>query len=107
MWDLNADGAWPFNFTKLGRYWDTKEEIDIVALDLEGKNLILGECKYWAEPVGVSVLRSLEAKTASVAWNRDCRKVWYALFSVSGFTEELKKETASRTDLLLCSEEEG
>lgn len=107
MWDLNADGAWPFNFTKLGRYWDTKEEIDIVALDLEGKNLILGECKYWAEPVGVSVLRSLEAKTASVAWNRDCRKVWYALFSVSGFTEELKKEAASRTDLLLCSEEEG
>ena len=102
MWDLNAEGAWPFNFTKIGRYWDSKDEIDIVALDPEGKNLILGECKYWTEPVGVSVLRDLEAKTASVAWERDNRKVWYVLFSASGFTDELIKEAESRTDLELC-----
>lgn len=37
------------------------------------KNLILGECKYWAEPVGMRVLRDLEAKTASVAWVRASR----------------------------------
>ena len=102
MWNLNAEGAWPFNFTKIGRYWDSKDEIDIVALDPEGKNLILGECKYWAEPVGVSVLRDLEAKTDSVAWERDNRKVWYVLFSASGFTDELLKEAESRTDLELC-----
>ena len=102
MWDLNAEGAWPFNFTKIGRYWDSKDEIDIVALDPEGKNLILGECKYWTEPVGVSVLRDLEAKTDSVAWERDSRKVWYVLFSASGFTDELIKEAESRTDLELC-----
>ena len=102
MWDLNAEGAWPFNFTKIGRYWDSRDEIDIVALDPEGKNLILGECKYWAEPVGVSVLRDLEAKTDSVAWERDNRKVWYVLFSASGFTDELLKEAESRTDLELC-----
>jgi len=105
MWELNADGAWPFNFTKIGRYWDSKDEIDIVALDPEGKNLILGECKYWAEPVGVSVLRDLEAKTDSVAWERDNRKVWYVLFSASGFTDELKALAESREDLLLCDEQ--
>ena len=104
MWDLNGEGAWPFNFTKIGRYWDSKDEIDIVALDPEGKNLILGECKYWTEPVGVSVLRALEAKTDSVAWERDNRKVWYVLFSASGFTNELIKEAESRTDLVLCAE---
>ena len=104
MWDLNGEGAWPFNFSKIGRYWDSKDEIDIVALDPEGKNLILGECKYWAEPVGVSVLRDLEAKTDSVAWERDNRKVWYVLFSASGFTDELIKEAESRTDLELCIE---
>ena len=104
MWDLNAEGAWPFNFTKIGRYWDSKDEIDIVALDPEGKNLILGECKYWAEPVGVSVLRDLEVKTNSVAWERDNRKVWYVLFSASGFTDELIKEAESRTDLALYAE---
>lgn len=104
MWDLNGEGAWPFNFTKLGRYWDSKDEIDIVALDPEGKNLILGECKYWSEPVGVSVLRNLESKASAVAWERDRRKVWYVLFSASGFTEELINEAASRTDLELCVE---
>ena len=104
MWDLNADDAWPFHFSKLGRYWDSKEEIDICALDPEGKNLILGECKYWSEPVGVSVFWQLEAKTSSVAWERDNRKVWYVLFSASGFTDELKALAASRGDLLLCDE---
>lgn len=104
MWELNAEGVWPFNFTKLGRYWDSKIEIDIAALDPEGKNLILGECKYWTDPVGVSVFRDLEAKTDSVTWERKNRKVWYVLFSASGFTDELKKMAQSREDLLLCSE---
>ena len=105
MWELNADNVWSFNFTKLGRYWDAKTEIDIAALDLEGKNLILGECKYWQEPVGVNVLRDLEAKTDSVAWEKNDRKVWYVLFSASGFSEELTTLAASRQDVLLCDEQ--
>ena len=102
MWQLNAEGAWPFNFSKLGRYWDAQTEIDIAALDPEGKNLILVECKYWQEPVGVDVLRSLEAKTNAVSWERNGRKVWYVLFSISGFTDELKALAAARDDVMLC-----
>ena len=104
MWELNADGAWPFFFTKLGKYWDSNTEIDITALDPEDKNLILGECKYWSDPVGISVLRDLEAKASAVSWERDRRMVWYVLFSASGFTEELKALAESRQDLLLCVE---
>lgn len=104
MWDLNAEGVWPFHFSKLGRFWDSKDEIDIVALDPEDKNMILGECKYWQEPMGVSVLRNLEAKANAVPWEKGKRKVWYVLFSVSGFTDELRNEAASRTDVTLCSE---
>ena len=104
MWEMNAEGVWPFYFSKLGRYWDAKEEIDIAAIDPEGKNLILGECKYWQEPVGISVLRDLEAKAKTVVWERNERKVWYVLFSASGFTEELKLEAAARTDVQLCQE---
>lgn len=104
MWNLNAEDAWPFHFTKLGRYWDAKNEIDVAALDPEGNNLILGECKYWAEPVGASVLRNLEAKAVSVPWNHEKRKVWYVLFSASGFTDDLIKEAASRADLMLFVE---
>ena len=102
MWEMNAEGAWPFYFSKLGRYWDSKEEIDIAAIDPDGKNLILGECKYWQEPVGVRVLRELEAKAKSVSWEKEKRKTWFVLFSVNGFTEELRAEAAARTDLHLC-----
>lgn len=104
MWEMNAQGVWPFYFSKLGRYWDSKEEIDIVAIDPDGKNLILGECKYWQEPVGISVLRSLEAKAEMVSWEKGKRKTWLVLFSVNGFTEELRTVAETRTDLQLCEE---
>lgn len=105
MWQLNAEEAWPFHFSKLGKYWDARTEIDIAAIDNDGKNLILGECKYWQEPVGANVLRNLESKTSAVKWNNDQRKVWYVLFSAAGFTEELQAEAARRTDLLLIDME--
>lgn len=105
MWEMNGDGAWPFHFSKLGRFWDSKNEIDLVALDPAGKNLILGECKYWTEPVGVGVLRDLEAKAEAVPWEQAHRTVWYVLFSAAGFTEELKAIAKSRADLLLCDEQ--
>lgn len=105
MWQLNAEEAWPFHFSKLGKYWDARTEIDIAAIDNDGKNLILGECKYWQEPVGANVLRNLEAKTSAVNWNNDQRKVWYVLFSAAGFTEELQAEAARRRDLLLIDME--
>ena len=106
MWELNVNNAWPFQFSKLGGYWDAKNEIDIAALDPEGKNLILGECKYWKEPVGLNVLHALEAKACDVAWERDRRKVWYVLFSISGFSDELRNHAASRDDLLLIDDGE-
>ena len=103
MWEMNAEGVWAFYFSKLGRHWDAKEEIDIAAIDPEGKNLILGECKYWQEPVGINVLWDLEDKAKTVVWERNERKVWYVLFSASGFTEELQAEAEARTDLQLCN----
>ena len=106
MWDLNAEDAWPFHFTKLGRYWDNKCEIDITALDPEGRNLILGECKYGQDAVGLSVLRDLEAKAENVLWEKSKRKVWYVLFGASGFTDELKEYAASRDDLLLLDDQD-
>lgn len=105
MWDLNADDAWPFHFTKLGRYWDSQTEIDVAALDPEGHNLILGECKYWKEPVGMSVLRDLEEKSRRVSWKKNERQEWYVLFSASGFSDELREYAVWRHDLLLVNEQ--
>ena len=103
MWQLNAEDAWKFHFSKLGRYWDNKMEIDIAALDPDGKNLILGECKYWSEPVGINVLKELEKKAEFVMWEKERRKTHYVLFSISGFTPELEKHASARQDLKLFS----
>lgn len=101
MWTLSAKGVWPFQFSKIGRWWDAHHEIDVVALDPEGGNLILGECKFWRDPVGVNVLRALEEKESIVGWKKNNRQVWYILFSVSGFTDDLKKLAETREDLIL------
>ena len=102
MWEMNAAGCWDFNFSKIGRYWDSSIEIDIAALDPDGKNLILGECKYWTEPVGINILAALEEKAKSVEWNRQNRKTHYVLFSTGGFTPELEKLANERDDVLLA-----
>lgn len=104
MWDLNAKGSWPFHFTRIGSYWDANTEIDIAAIDPDGHNLILGECKYWQEPVGENILRELEQKAENVAWNRYHRKTWFVMFSISGFTDELRQLAGTRSDLVLVDD---
>ena len=104
MWEMNIAGSWPFRFTKVGRWWDAHHEIDIAALDPDGSNLILGECKFRQGAVGEDVLRGLEEKSACVGWRMQERKVWYVLFSVSGFTPELQSEALRREDLMLIDD---
>ena len=106
MWELNADSAWPFHFSRIGRYWDSQTEIDITALDPEGRNLILGECKYWQDQVGENILRDLEQKAEHIPWNQANRKTWFVLFSMGGFTDELKLLAKKRSDLLLVDDRE-
>ena len=102
MWKLNANGAWSFHFSKIGRWWDSRNEIDIAAIDPDGSNLILGECKFWQEPVGSNILYALEQKAAAVEWRKDRRHTWLILFSAAGFTDELKEIAKSRSDLILA-----
>ena len=106
MWELNGNNVWPFYFSKLGRYWDNKTEIDILGLDPEGKNMILGECKYWQGPVGINVLLDLEKKSNNVPWEKNNRNLWYVLFSAEGFTDELIDLVKTRKDVLLFSEKD-
>lgn len=101
MWELSAKGCWDFEFTAVGRWWDAHDKIDIAAIDEEGGNIILGECKFWQEPVGADILYALEEKSYRVEWKSGSRKVWYILFSVSGFTDELKALASKRADVML------
>lgn len=87
---LAGSSNFPFRPVKWGRWWTRSAEIDVVALNPDTREILFGECKWSDKPVGVDVLRSLRAKATGVGWNNGNRKEYYALFSKSGFTEELK-----------------
>lgn len=91
LWQMNANEVWNFSFEKAGRWWDGQSEIDLVALDSVGKNIIFGECKYWKGPMGIDVLNKLKEKVSCVDWNYGNRKEYFVLFSINGFTEDLVK----------------
>lgn len=67
-----------------GSYWDQHSEFDILALTSD-KQLILGECKYKDRKICKNELTKL--KTKAMQSNIQADK--YALFSKSGFSNEL------------------
>lgn len=101
MWQLNAEDKWNFHFDKVGRWWNNNTEIDIVALDSTGNDIIFGECKYWKDKVGIDVLSDLEEKAKVVEWKQKNRHEWYILFSINGFTDDLENLAETRFNILL------
>jgi hypothetical protein len=67
-----------------GSYWDQHSEFDILAITRD-KKLILGECKYKERKVCKGELTKLKAKALQSGIKVDV----YALFSKSGFSNEL------------------
>ena len=99
LWRLAIAGELQFN--KLGRWWNSKAEIDIVALDSTGDDIVFAECKYRNQPMDTDVFYGLLDKKELVPWKKGERKEKYVLFSVSGFTEQLRDLAKGRNDLLL------
>jgi AAA+ ATPase superfamily predicted ATPase len=94
---------WPWEFlpNRIGRWWNKTDEIDIVALDVDGKNAVFGECKYRNKETGLDVYYSLEEKAALVDWNRDARSNYYVLFSINGFDKDLTRLAKKQKNILL------
>lgn len=102
MWKLNIDGKLEMTFDKIGRWWNSQNEIDLVGIDTNGKNIIFGECKYYTNKlVDVDVYYELKEKAKSVEWKNNERNEKYIIFSINGYTNKLKKLAKSRNDLIL------
>lgn len=102
MWELSVANTWDFHFDKVGRYWGAKcGEIDIVGIDTNGKNVVLGECKYTTSPKGLSVLHDLQAKTEAMQKVTGAANVHYIIFSTAGFTQGLIDEAKKNKTICL------
>lgn len=82
--------------TESGSYWDREIEIDLLAKTASGK-VIAGECKWKNQRISKNILNKLEKKCEVGKLKVD----YYALFSKSGFSNELRKK---RPDNLLLFE---
>ncbi|MCR5125791.1 MAG: ATP-binding protein [Treponema sp.] len=84
-----ADGEIKTIFTEYGSWWGNNpkekrdEEIDLVLTNEE--EILVGECKWRNEKVGIDVVNLLKARGELVKNNR---KIQYIVFSKSGFTAD-------------------
>ena len=102
MWTLNAENTWNFNFDKVGRFWNNTTEIDVVAFDSTGNDIIFGECKYTEKKMDTDIFYLLLEKSKEVIWKNNNRREWFVLFSINGFTDEMIKLASNRNDIVLC-----
>ncbi|MEW5707100.1 MAG: ATP-binding protein [Actinomycetota bacterium] len=89
-------------FEKVGSWWSKAEEIDIVAINEQTKEIMFGECKWTSEKIGTEVLDNLYRKATHVDWQKNERKEYFILFSKNGFTDELK-EIAAKLGVFLVA----
>ena len=100
-WELLQRGI---SFDRIGRWWGNGDvEIDIVAYDSMGTDIVFGECKYSVNPKGMSVLQALQEKSAYVDWKKKERKSYFVLYSRSGFTPDLLSYAAGQENIVLIA----
>ncbi len=92
----------PFAPERWGRWWDKKDEIDIMAINSKEKKAFFVECKWSRNPVDINILQDLKRKADRVMWLKNERKDYFAIISKKGFTKRLK-ETASKEGVILKS----
>lgn len=85
------NGAIKEKFAHFGRWWSKETEIDLVAMDMDGHHILVGECKWTNHPVSYRVLKKLKSKALLLNKSIPDKnpKITYALFSKSGFARDL------------------
>lgn len=99
LWKVGLSGGLPFVPTRVGKWWNAREEIDLIALGEEMAMLV--ECKWTSKPVGIDVLLELERKARSVQPELERRYIHFGLCSRSGFTYDLLEYVSGRGDVML------
>lgn len=94
-----------FPFTKIGRWWDKNEEIDVVGFNSNLNKILFCEVKWTSKPIGVDIYASLKERSRKVVWGNENRKDYFCLFSKQGFTDAMFEE-AKRDKVFLFKGED-
>jgi AAA+ ATPase superfamily predicted ATPase len=89
LWRLADQGDIPFIPQRVGRWWARDQEMDLMALNQETRDIMFGECKWTGQPIGIDVLKALYGKAQQVRWRQGERREWFILYSRAGFHEAL------------------
>lgn len=99
----NIAGLLPFRCSQVGRWWDGKEELDIMAADRERRHYLLGECKFRNAAFGLS---DLEAAMKKFVTDQSGVNLYYYFFSKSGFSAEVEQRAGSSDKIKLVTLDE-
>ncbi|KAB5607414.1 ATP-binding protein [Bifidobacterium jacchi] len=94
-------GRLPFRAADIGRWWNGRDEIDVVATSRNSDQLILGECKFRNKQVDTAILRTLQGKAGPFA----AHDIYYYLFALNGFEPALRQLAGIDAHVVLVSGE--
>ena len=85
-------GKWSFLPERIGSWWSSTAELDVLAIHQAGKMALVGECKWSVNPVGTNILEDLKRRAGAMAQESGIEHFQYILFSRKGFTAALKEQ---------------
>ncbi len=104
--ELAARKAIPFWPDEVGSWWSPKAQIDLVAVHRGRRAALLGEARWRRQKMTLADLEALEAKGRRWLGEERGWDLWFALFSRSGFSDEVKDRSESDPHLLLVTPDE-
>ena len=87
---LIINGIIPFKATRIGKWWHKEQEIDIVAINENTKEILLAECKWKNNVKPEKILKELEEKAKNIEWNKNKRREIYTIFA-KNFKEKIRE----------------
>jgi hypothetical protein len=105
-------GNLPFTPEIVGSHWSSRVQVDVVALNRQTRDFLIGECKWGTDRVDKQVVRDLiEVKAAQTLRELGAEEGWkvhYAVFSRGGFTPaaagELQKNNGLQVNLAMIDQ---
>jgi len=100
---LARKGQLSFLPERIGSWWDQNNEIDVLAISDSEQGLLVGECKWSADPVGTDILQDLKRKTQLLQSMKSWESITYFLFAKSGFTPAIREQASIEPNVQLIS----